>query len=487
MIIAAALFISSALFLICLYWPLGIGVDYMNHLARVHIEREINNSQFLSEYYNLAPGNIPDLIMDIVIGYGLQSSEIYLSGSIMIFIAIMALPLAGLFLAYKTHGKLGLNHILVFSVAFPLCLRMGFINFQISLGLALFLYCFWENKSDSIAKSIIFSLSSTILYFFHALGFLIFGLLIVCSEAGNMIELGVKKSKIPGLLLKKLAPIFFIPLILLILTIGSSHGVDKSMNLFGDIEQRINAFSSAFGYGYTHISYLIIIILCIYIKKACDFTHLKLNHKFILLGLLLTTALMPCQFLGITYLEIRYAPLLFVFVFALAAPVNLKSNAPIHLAIVSAIILAGLLPFIKTISRIDSVQSLLRNEIAQLADGTRLIAGMSDDYLESSEREDYVHSYGVHVIENDGFITTLFTNTSPVKVNSKYKHLQSPQGFPLLDEDISVKSKKYKNWRKDFDYLLWMRSEKNQYSSLQNLKIIREKDEFIIYKIQPAQ
>lgn len=487
MIAAVTLLIVLGVLLSCLAWPLGIGVDYMNHLARVHIERELEGSHQLQEFYYTAPGNIPDLAMDIFIGYGAQGPDIYLAGTVMVFFAIITLPLAGLLLAFKLHGRIGVNHFLVFAVTFPFCLRMGFINFQIALGLSLIFYVAWISVRNSWIKLLAFAVLAVMLYFFHVLGFLVFGFLVLTAELGEAWRCEKLKFRDLGVLFLRLCFVFLTPAILLIMTVGADHGVEKGMNSFGSLVQHIHAFSSAFGYGRPYLSLFMLFAVYIYLREFADFSTLSLRDKTVLVALAVLVALMPWQLLGISYLEVRYAPLLFVMLFAMAAPCTQSKASAFHAVFALSMVLVGFASYIEAVTRIDAAQSELRKSLALLPDGSRLLTGMTDDYLEQSEFRDYVHSNGIHVIENYGFVTSLFTNTSPVKVRSEYSRLKNPQGYPMLDEDLSERSvaqTQYNDWRSDFDYLLWMRTVSGQYSQLPGLEMIDERSGFVIYKIK---
>lgn len=487
MIAAVTVLVVFGLLLSCLTWPLGIGVDYMNHLARVHIERELDGSHQLQEFYYTAPGNIPDLVMDIFIGYGFQSPDIYLAGTVMVFFAIITLPLAGLLLAFKLHGRIGGNHLLVFAVAFPFCLRMGFVNFQIALGLSLLCYTAWISVRSSLIKLPAFAVLAVMLYFFHVLGFLVFGFLVLAAELGEAWRCERLRPRDLAMLFLRLCFVFLTPVVLLIMTLGADHGVEKSMNSFGSLAQHIHAFSSAFGYGRPYLALFMLFAAYVYLREFADFSTLSLRDRTVLVALAVLVALMPWQFLGISYLEVRYAPLLFVMIFAMAAPCTQGRVSTFHAVFALSMTLVGFASYLGTVTRIDAAQSELRQSLASLPAGSRLLTGMADDYLEQPESRDYVHSSGMHVIENDGFVTSLFTNTSPVKVRSDYGNLQRPQGFPLLDADLSehaVASTQYSDWRSDFGYLLWMRSVPGQYSQLSGLKILDEHPGFVIYKIE---
>lgn len=487
MIAAVTLLIVLGVLLSCLAWPLGIGVDYMNHLARVHIERELGGSHQLREFYYTAPGNIPDLAMDIFIGYGVQSPDIYLAGTVMVFFGIVTLPLAGLLLAFKLHGRIGINHLLVFAVAFPFCLRMGFVNFQIALGLSLICYVAWISTQNSLIKLLAFAVLAVMLYFCHVLGFLVFGFLVLTAELGEAWHFGRLRLRDLAILFLRLCLVFLTPVVLLIMTLGANHGVEKSMSSFGNLAQHIHAFSSAFGYGHLYLSLLMLFAVYIYLREFADFSILSLRDRTVLIALAILVALMPWQFLGISYLEVRYAPLLFVMIFAMAAPCTQGKTSAFNSVFALSMVVVGFVSYIGAVTRIDAAQSELRQSLEKLPDGSRLLTGMVDGYLEQPESRDYVHSNGIHVIENDGFVTSLFTNTSPVKVRPRYSRLQNPQGFPLVDKDLSegaVAPILYKDWKRSFDYLLWMRSVPGQYSQLSGLEILDERPGFVIYKIE---
>ncbi len=62
--LAVAATLSAAFCALFALYPLGLGGDYVNHLARIHIETALAHSEALARYYEVNWGLIPDLYMD---------------------------------------------------------------------------------------------------------------------------------------------------------------------------------------------------------------------------------------------------------------------------------------------------------------------------------------------------------------------------------------------------------------------------------------
>src|SRR5690606_23213231 len=85
-------------------WPLGMAGDYMNHLARNHIEARLWFDSIMQQYYTVSFEVIPDLAMDMIVPWLSYATGIYAAGALMIWAAFVLPPLAGLLIAQTLHG-----------------------------------------------------------------------------------------------------------------------------------------------------------------------------------------------------------------------------------------------------------------------------------------------------------------------------------------------------------------------------------------------
>ena len=80
------------------FWPLGIGIDYYNHLARTYIQGHLASEPALQDFYAVSFDFIPDLTMDMIIPWLSQWIGIYAAGGVTVWLALILAPVAGLVL-----------------------------------------------------------------------------------------------------------------------------------------------------------------------------------------------------------------------------------------------------------------------------------------------------------------------------------------------------------------------------------------------------
>ena len=99
-----ALFLTAIVTVFVVLWPMGIARDYMNHLARTHIEGHLGGDPILQQFFGLSFSAIPDLTMDLIIPWLSQVIGTYAAGGVTIWMGLLLPPLAGIALA-KTSAR----------------------------------------------------------------------------------------------------------------------------------------------------------------------------------------------------------------------------------------------------------------------------------------------------------------------------------------------------------------------------------------------
>ena len=156
--------------------PLGVGRDYYNHLARTYIEGWLGNSAALQQFYELRFQIIPDLSMDLIIPWLSHIIGIYPAGAMTILAAMIIAPLAGIAISKRLHGADGgILPLFGFTTVFGLNLLVGFINFLIANGAALFAFYYWIGAKANWRRTFFVMPIGLALTILHALAFLLFG------------------------------------------------------------------------------------------------------------------------------------------------------------------------------------------------------------------------------------------------------------------------------------------------------------------------
>jgi hypothetical protein len=180
---------ALALVLAVLGLPLGLVqapplLDYLNHLARTYVLAVGANDPALSQMYAPRWAIIPNLAIDILLPPLIQAMPVFLAGKIVVFAAIV-LPLLGT-VAYsratfreRSYWPLG-----ACLVAYNATLLLGFLNFQIGLGLALLLAAVWLRWRDARPATtlLICATGAVGLFFCHLMALALFLVLIGARE-----------------------------------------------------------------------------------------------------------------------------------------------------------------------------------------------------------------------------------------------------------------------------------------------------------------
>lgn len=157
-------------------------LDYPNHLARVYVLASLPRNPLLAEYYAPHWSIIPNLALDLIAPPLIGIMPIHVAGRLMIAVALL-LPTVGS-IAYNVSigGRwwaLGTG-----LVSYNACLLYGFLNFEISLGLALLLAAAWLRwRQDYPARTVALAAAGAVsLFACHLMGLVFFGLLIGGAE-----------------------------------------------------------------------------------------------------------------------------------------------------------------------------------------------------------------------------------------------------------------------------------------------------------------
>ena len=157
-------------------------LDYPNHLARVFVLASLPRDTILARFYAPHWSIIPNLALDLIAPPLLHLLPIHVVGRLLIAIAVL-LPVLGS-VAYNTALGGRWWSFGAGLVAYNSCLLYGFLNFAISLGLALLLAAAWLRwREDRPWRAVIVAIiGAPSLFFCHLMGLAFFGLLIGGAE-----------------------------------------------------------------------------------------------------------------------------------------------------------------------------------------------------------------------------------------------------------------------------------------------------------------
>jgi hypothetical protein len=163
-------------------------LDYPNHLARMYVLAFGQHDPILSRMYAQHWAIIPNLAIDLVLPELVRLLPIYVAGRIMLAAALLV-PLLGVIAyhraAFRTRsywplaaGLMAYNTVFIF----------GFMNFLISLGMALLIAAGWLRWRDRhpVAVALCGAAATTAIFFTHLFGLVFLAVLIGSDEVAAL-------------------------------------------------------------------------------------------------------------------------------------------------------------------------------------------------------------------------------------------------------------------------------------------------------------
>lgn len=455
-------------------WPLGLGRDYMNHLARTFIEAELGRDAALQRYYALSFDFIPDLMMDLIIPWLSKAIGIYAAGGVTVWLAFVLPPLAGLALAKSLHGRVTWVSLLGFLTVFNGNMDWGFVNFNAAIGLALLAFVLWQTMLPGWRRTLIFAPIGLGLVVNHALAFLAFGFLALAWEVISFAhkERGSLLGFARQCVLVDL-PAMALALAFIGLSIRGAADLPATLDPLYSPMLKTQALFAATQFGPAAIGLISAFALLGFFWVAIRQKWLVFADKTgalcaAFLGLVI---LMPTAVFGIWGLHLRYTGLLVVLVAACAVPTATFTRQARHVCL-AAFAMVTMIAFANgafQMAWIDRQNTKLRAVLTDLPRGAKVLTVYSEAEIDSAFT---AHAGAVSVIERSAYVPNLFTNTSLVDVTPRMVDLHMPQAKPVFASELAElaarppKASRNGYWSLDFaaawpsrwDYLLYFKT-----------------------------
>ncbi len=495
----AVIALSALTLLIVALWPLGISADYMNHLARTHIEGEIGSNTALQKHFAVSFDIIPDLTMDMIVPWLKSFLGTYGAGAVTIMLAFLAPPLAGVWLAQTVHGRITWMSLAGFITLFNVNMDWGFINFAASSGLALLAFVLWVRLGSGWKRGLLFLPLGVFLAANHALGFLLFGFLAAVWQIVDLAE--TKFSRVSRYLVSELPFDVFAAIggvVYIWLSMQGAADLPRGTADFFSLEQKLYALWAPFEFQNTILALVLsiaaIALVCVALTRRILVFGTKM--KWLTLSLLGLVILMPTSVLGIWGLHIRFSNILLIVLFAGAqfAPTvspDFRRAGTFILALFGAVAFAnGAVQMSKTHSRSQSVRAVF----SHLPDGAKLLAAQSGDV---SDYMFVMNASAMAVIDKSAYVPGLFTNTSPVDIQPEMAALHMPQAQPLKPDylaqaselDLPPSENGYwslgyaRGWPNHWDYLAYFKNPEQLGLMGFDLCAVQQTPQIILYRI----
>ncbi len=497
-----ALALTALAALLVSLWPLGIGRDYMNHLARTYIQANVGTDAVLQQYYAVSFGFIPDLTMDLIVPWLSQIIGIYAAGAVTVWLALILPPLAGVVLARTLHGRVTWFSLLGFLTLFNANIDLGFINYTVSSGLAILAFALWVRLSPSWRRTLVFFPIGLALVINHAIAFLTLGFLAFVWESISFAkgERGSLSTFARQCIFVDL-PAMLGGLVFLALSMQSAADLPQDVAPLYHLGQKASTLMAATQFGSVMIAVLASLSVIAFFWLAVRQNWIGFADKTgwlcaFFLGLVV---LMPTAVFGIWGLHLRFtAPLLIVAAACIVPTAAFSARAQAATAAGFGLVLAltlgnGAVHMEQTDRQADAFKSLL----VELPEGAKVLSVFAAPEVDSRFT---AHAATLAVIERAAFVPNLFTNTSPVDVTAKMVDLHMPQSLPLLISELDYWARKpaalsqngywsqdfASDWPERWDYLLFFRGSRAVDLSAHPVCAVAATPEIILYKTEPC-
>ena len=161
-----------------------LGVDTLNHLARIHVRAHIAMDPDLGRLFEVRTGMIPYLGMDFLLTPLARVLPTMMVGRIYILALVWGLVGAVAVLRHVFISRVGTAPAAAGMIAYNGLIAWGLINYMLGLILTLLAFAAWHAQRTRpwLVRLLLFSGASTVLYLTHLLAFVLYGVLIGSYE-----------------------------------------------------------------------------------------------------------------------------------------------------------------------------------------------------------------------------------------------------------------------------------------------------------------
>ena len=515
-----AWWLALALASVALVVPLALTpmpplLDYPNHLARMVVLERGAADPVLSAMYVADWHILPNIAIDMLMPPLLHVLPLHVVGRLFIALALL-LPFAGTVVLHRTlFGRRSLWPFAAVLVVYNQILFLGFLNYLIGLGLALFGTALWVRMAPLPAtRLVVAAILAVALFFCHLIALAMYGLLLFAVEMGAWWDRPASQHRRIAsfaTLMTWLAVPFVIPAVLYLRSpLADAPG---GVAWFGRMK-----LHGVFGPFITYnlgLDLLAMFAVGIFLAWCWWQGHLLVARAGAIgFGILMVLyALVPFEARGTGFIDQRLPPLGALLVFAITQPYGLKRPlAPVAGVVLAMIAMArltdigavwighnrDLVAFQQVIAGIRPAENVLAVAVRQ-TDVPQFGAGQPRSrFLRALNLTSIMHLPALVLIERDAFWPLLFTAATkqPLRVRPAYAGLAVEEGlvpsYRALEaaaaDGAPPRDAPYlAHWQRDFDYVLLLHAGKlplqDQPLLPGRLELLKQADVAALYRV----
>ncbi|WP_246660959.1 MULTISPECIES: hypothetical protein [unclassified Tardiphaga] len=479
-------------------------LDYPNHLARYFVLAHPDDP-VLSQIYAPAWRVLPNLAFDVLGAELLKVVPVHVGGRMLLALSLYAPVIGVIVFSRVAFGRFLYWPLASGVIAYNGIFHLGFMNFLLSLGLALVAAAGWlalRRRGSVAVTALVGAVSVAIIFFSHIFGVVLFALMLAGLELTRLFDLRRSGRLDTSQVLQTvgLAAAVLVPLVGLYLPSPVSQGL--LLGDWGGID-KIGALLMPFATYSMAVTAITAVAVLILLVLNRQYFEIAPGIGLVMIALLLIYAAAPITVGRGSFVDSRLCVMLAFVGFAGAAP-RMTSQRAVVAAVVLATLIGARSAYISWVwidHRHDVAE--LRSAIASVPSGARVLTararpsvetavGRPSRALASIFRLDG-HLPALLLIERRAAWPLLFADNSqqPLIVKPAYAAIAQPLEEPVLWATLRRDSYTAKeledahylpNWRSKFDYVL-LTDLPADVMPLDGLSLVTKTSSAILYKV----
>jgi len=462
--------------------------DYPNHLARCYLLAFGDSDPVLRHMFSTHWQIIPNIAVDLILPRLMHVFPPLLAGRIMLVFCLLVPTTGAVALSRAYFKRRSLWQMGAGFAAFNVLFLMGFMNFELAIGIAMWGAAAWIRYREEYPVATVVSavLLAPVIFFFHLFGFCFYALLIGSYEFFVVFERRLRELadvRYAATRASALGVVMIVPAILY--SVSPLERMSFSAAWLSLTKKLYFAFDSVLEYSSLFdlliaTSLLAFLIYCVMNGRA----RVSKAALICCTALLCVYLVTPVAFKGVHFVDTRLPVMLGFMVFAGFMPRGLNSReryAAVSFFVVLFVARVALITDVWVHSQRDLAD--LRQTIKPVTPGSRVLAAdviyhdNPDWYLAmpmSRRLPDvaatYWHLASFVLLDRHAFWPNIFAEESqqPIAINEPYRQLEAVRSPPLNYIDLAMRQVPESelarfpflaDWKNKFDYVLVLNAE----------------------------
>jgi hypothetical protein len=427
-------------------------IDYPNHLARAFVLHHLNDPHYdFGQFYAPDWRPNPYCFADFLAQVFQQFTNIYATGRLLLTLCILGLPLSVAFFLSRANPGSEYLALWAFAVAYNPNFLMGFMSFELSVGLCFVVVGVWLDYMHTSQEKywVLTIVLATVLYLTHLGGFTVAGLALIVYTA---LAFGIGRRLVK-------AAVVFAPGVSLFLCERNHGWADRRLvytkwTLLSKVNGMVVPFRE-----YSHLveyTTLIAVLLTIgYFLRR--WTKLRIQYVWIVLvgAIIAVHWSTPNTYGDLAFVDYRFC--IFAFLFALAIPV-FRGSRTLPVLLASAVFLLHVFEASTHFTSQQEHLSTLAGDFRYIPHNSLVLAYTSISSGAPWEEQNDLHFWAYGVIERGWITPSLFhqSGVQPLLLRVPMYSDDDQSGYKLqrgiYDPDLVARSYDYL-WATNVHYL----------------------------------